>query len=253
MMKRLMVLVLLMTVLWGKEGDCANKVPVPHTLVFAIGEWKPFISEEFEGYGPVVKLVDSLCEKAGFECFYEFMPWKRAWLSAQSGQVDGTFAWILSEKRAGEMHSIEKPLFEIPGAVFYRKDVFKNKPDITSYDSFIGKNYRVVDVRGYYSGQELMKRGVDVHIVNNDISRWKMMARGAMDITIHELPAAVEGKKYIPDFDEKIGTIILPNPKSYHIFYSRISEKHKKLPEKMKWLKKVMQETDFRVEGIEGL
>lgn len=253
MVKRLIILLLFITVFWGKEDDCSGKVPVPHTLVFAIGEWKPFIGEELEGYGPVVKVVDSLCKKAGFECYYEFMPWKRAWLSAQSGQVDGTFAWVYSKKRAGEMHHIEKPLFEVPGAVFYRKKAFKKKPDITSYDSFIGKNYRIVDVRGYFSGQELMKRGVDVHIVNNDISRWKMMARGAMDITIHEAPSAVEGRVYIPDFDNTIGTIVLPNPQRYHIFYSRIAEKYKKLPEKMKWLGKVMRESDFRVEGIEGL
>lgn len=251
-MKQLIAVLLFLTVLWGEEGY-VNKVPVPHTLVFAIGEWKPFIGEELEGYGPAVKLVDSLCKEAGFECYYEFMPWKRAWLSAQSGQVDGTFAWMLTDMRKNEMHHIGKPLFNVPKAVFYRKEAFSKAPEIQSLEDFVGKGYRIVDVRGYYSAQELTRMGENVHIVNNEVSRWKMIARGAMDITTMEAAGHVEGRKYIKNFDREIGTIILPNTKNYYIFYSRIADKYRKLPEKMRWLEKVMNKTEFHIEGIDDL
>lgn len=224
----------------------ANRIP--HTLSFAIGEWKPFISEEAEGYGPVVRLVDAVCREAGFECTYEFMPWKRAWVAAKTGNYDGTFAWAYSDKRIQEMHYISKKLLEIPSAIFYRKAAFETAPEWTSLDDLAGKGYRIVDVRGYFFGQELQRKGTDVHIVNSDDLRWKMMAQGKMDVTVYELPSGmIDGRRIVPEFDQQVAYITLPKKTDFYLFFSRVRPDEKLLQKKMRVFEEVFEQGDFQI------
>lgn len=63
------------------------------SLTFAIGEYPPYISSQFDGYGVIPTLVARAFARKGYSVEFEFFPWKRAYVLAANGTFDGTLAW----------------------------------------------------------------------------------------------------------------------------------------------------------------
>ncbi len=86
-------LTLFVALVFSSANALAEKV------VFAIGEWPPYVSSEMANYGYTTELVSAICREAGITPVYKFYPWARAEQLVQEGKVFGSFAYAITETR----------------------------------------------------------------------------------------------------------------------------------------------------------
>lgn len=201
------------------------------------------------GYGPSARVVTEACERAGYACEFEFMPWKRAWETAKHGKVHGTFIWSYSDDRAQEMMPSDEVVGWSRTHAFYNKKKFPKGLDVKSYQE--AGQYAVVGVREYIQTLRMQKMGIDVHIVNNSALAYKMLALHRADIYIENpLVARTEIALMIPEYKDDIvqSPGIIEESKMF-IFFSRIHPESLKVKNKMDAALKSMHEEGL-VEAI---
>lgn len=70
------------------------------TLHFATEDFEPFNwGSAGKATGPMVEVVQSVCQTAGLNCPIEVLPWRRALAMAEDGQLDGVFALMKTPAR----------------------------------------------------------------------------------------------------------------------------------------------------------
>ncbi|MDJ0745044.1 MAG: hypothetical protein QNJ32_17015 [Xenococcaceae cyanobacterium MO_167.B27] len=134
------------------------------TIEIAVGEWKPFVTEDFEGYGEVPELITAILQEMGYQPVYKFMPWGQAEKIVRENEKDTgsrvTFPYRDTTKRKGEFLISEKPVFQECIRLFYNSDkVSRNKPLIISLSKDL-KKYKIGYVSeegGYQYPEELDK------------------------------------------------------------------------------------------------
>lgn len=85
-MPRLPALILLLTCL---SCTAAAAEPARSSVRLATLEWPPYVGAELPGQGYAAEAVRLACARSGIGVRYDFMPWARALLLAQRGDVDG--------------------------------------------------------------------------------------------------------------------------------------------------------------------
>lgn len=119
----------------------------------AIGEWKPFVTEDFEGYGEITELVSAILEKMAHKPHYQFMSWGQAENIVRKNEKDReprvTFPYRDSNQRRREFLISEQPVFENCIRFFYNeKKINQNQPlAISSIDELKAKSLKI----GYVS------------------------------------------------------------------------------------------------------
>lgn len=96
-------------------GGLAGLAAVPAWAQARVSE-RHFVSEPFppytyaahgqsgEGAGPMVDVLQAVCQKLGWRCPVEVMPWRRALGLAQTGSVHGVFAVVDTPERRAYFH-----------------------------------------------------------------------------------------------------------------------------------------------------
>lgn len=119
----------------------------------AVGEWKPFITEDFEGYGEITELVSAILEQMDHKPDYQFMSWGQAEKIVRKNEKDSeprvTFPYRDSNKRRREFLISDQPVFENCIRFFYNeKKINQNQPlEISSIDELKSKSLTI----GYVS------------------------------------------------------------------------------------------------------
>lgn len=174
-------------------------------VVFATGEYPPYISEQAPDMGPVARIVTEACRRAGIEPVFEFLPWKRASVSVLNGQYVASFHWARTAAREqkGFLFS-EQPVVTAPTVVFYRRSKF---PEGVTFDAWSDlKAHRIVGVNGYWYQDEFRKLDIPAHYVNRPVQAWKMLESGRADVYVDNLhPGFTDAKHSVPDFLEDLG------------------------------------------------
>lgn len=78
----------------------------------ANGDWPPYLSKNLPHYGAASHIVSEAFEAVDLDVHYEFFPWKRSYILAQKGQLDGTLVWVRSEDREKHFHYSDIVIFE---------------------------------------------------------------------------------------------------------------------------------------------
>lgn len=69
------------------------------SICLTSGEWPPYMEAKLPHGGPLSLIIEQAFALEGVEVRWQFYPWARAMLMAQSGRCDGTAVWSSSAKR----------------------------------------------------------------------------------------------------------------------------------------------------------
>ena len=130
------------------------------TIEIAVGEWKPFVTEDFEDYGEVPELITATLEEMGYQPVYQFMPWGQAEKMVRENEKDTglrvTFPYTKTKKREDEFVTSSQPVFKACIRFFYNtnKVAGDEPPSISSINDL--KKYKIgyVSQRGGYQYPE---------------------------------------------------------------------------------------------------
>jgi polar amino acid transport system substrate-binding protein len=76
-------------------------VGAEEVVVFAVGEWAPYVGASLPDYGSAARTVRAACEAAGLRPKFEFYPWLRAELRVRDGLAFGSFPYQRIPEREG--------------------------------------------------------------------------------------------------------------------------------------------------------
>ena len=93
-----------------------NSVFARDQIRISTGEWGPFISQELEHQGFMLRIIKEAFALENVDVSWGFFPWKRAMLYAKNGKWDATAVWVYSADRASHF------LFSDP--IIKNSDVF---------------------------------------------------------------------------------------------------------------------------------
>ncbi|MBU1168107.1 MAG: transporter substrate-binding domain-containing protein [Proteobacteria bacterium] len=208
-------------------------------VVFAIGEWAPFVGEKMENAGPTAEIISLACKKTGLKPDYQYMPWSRAYLMVKNGTAVGTFPWSCNAERAAEIFCPETPIMVSKDYVYYLKDAFPNGIMATKLEDL--KPYKLVGILSYWYDKPAKEMGLDMHLVSNGESALKMIHAGRKDAYIeNELVAPHEIKMVFPDDFNKFTHSSEPiRTSDMFVLFSRV---HPDAPDVMKKIDKALKE-----------
>jgi polar amino acid transport system substrate-binding protein len=74
---------------WAADGE----------VVFAVGEWAPYVGESLPGHGYAASIVRAACGAAGLRARFEFYSWPRAEARVAEGLAFATFPFVSLPER----------------------------------------------------------------------------------------------------------------------------------------------------------
>ncbi|MEH0022838.1 MAG: transporter substrate-binding domain-containing protein [Desulfobacter sp.] len=157
------------------------------TLVFATGEWSPFIGEALPDYGLHSKILKDVFKEAGHEVEFEFMPWKRVYELTKKGDYIASFTWSKTQERQDQMLYPQNELSLSKEVGFYKKSKFPGGLSVSSLEDIKAQGLKVVGIASYWYEKPLKKMGIKVHIVSTGELAWKMLNGGRADIMIENI------------------------------------------------------------------
>lgn len=92
------------------------------TVKVAIGEWRPYTSENLKHYGVVSRIITEAFATQDINVEYGFFPWARALEYTKTGQWNATGVWSYSEEREAFFH-YSAPVLEVRTVLFHLKSI----------------------------------------------------------------------------------------------------------------------------------
>ncbi len=99
----------------------ATQVLAAETIRLASGEWVPYQSKSLKHSGVVSRIVTEAFALGGVTVEYEYYPWKRGYVFAENGELDGTFLWFDTAERRAAFY-VSEPVIDIQYVFFHLKD-----------------------------------------------------------------------------------------------------------------------------------
>lgn len=196
-------------------------------VVFAAGEYPPYLSETAEGFGVAAQIVTEACRRANIKSTLNFMPWSRAEYDTAQGKYIASIAWVRTPEREKRFAYSRYPVvIGTPSAAFYKRSMFAKPPVINSWADLAKLD--VVGVNSYWYKEYFENAGVKAFYVSNAELAWKLLELDRKAIYVDSLKTGlIESKKFIPQhaneieyvslaFDKTDGYIIYPlnNPQA---------------------------------------
>ena len=200
------------------------------TLKVATGEYSPTIGANLKHGGYATHMLTLAFESQGIKLDINFMPWKRAMVSAQKGDYDLTFYWFCSDERQKDFYCGES-LIQSEIYFFHLKSLDFDWQD---YDDL--EPYFVGLTAGYHYSDELaqmLREGeLNSHVTTRDIDNVNMLLANRIDIfpmTILEGSYLIHNR-FPPESAEKITY----HPKALlkptgHPLFPKVNEKSNEL------------------------
>ncbi len=191
-------------------------------IVFAVGEWAPFIGKNLPGYGPVGRLATTICQEAGLTAEFEFLPWSRSLTLVKKGRRIATLPWAKRKEMSQDFHLSQVPLFVSRKMIYFVKEKYPGGINASSLEQLRG--YNIVGIQSYWYEKEAELIGLDIHLVPSAQNAWKLLITGRKDVFIeNDLVAMADMKNFIPDDMSGIGQSTVPiNQANMFILFSRV-------------------------------
>ncbi len=195
LMRHLLLIILFLTLsrlVWGE------------TLTVATGEFVPYCSSSAPHKGFANHILSEAFRTQGYELEFDFLPWKRAMLQAESGDYDMTSWWIYNEERDKKFLFSEAILVRTVN-FFHLKDKSFNWQHIDDLS-----RYRLGVTRGYaYSeafSDYLKLNPENIHEASSDELNFKMLLRNRIDVFPIDVVTGLEilRTKFAPDVIHRI-------------------------------------------------
>lgn len=153
-------------------------------VVFAIGEWPPYVSSEMANYGYTTEIISAICREAGITPVYKFYPWARAQQLVQDGKVFGSFAYAINNARKSKY--LISDVFQYGDNVFvyYDGNIKITDKIITSKDLNDLKSLSFGVALGDFMREEYEVRGLKHYEVKNTQQLIKMLKAKRIDMIV---------------------------------------------------------------------
>lgn len=189
-MYRIFVVIIALVVLWPGQHVHAQE-----SVVISSGEWPPFFSNHLPGGGLGNRIVTEAFAEVGVTVDFDYLPWKRAYESADRGPAQGSSGWLkLPERERRFLFS--DPIFHSARVFFHRKDShfhWETPEDMKDYriavtlgsadeidlESIMASGKGSMDIAiSYEAGMKKLAAGrVDAYFCNVDVGRYILHKR----------------------------------------------------------------------------
>ncbi|WP_028865729.1 substrate-binding periplasmic protein [Psychromonas aquimarina] len=152
------------------------KVISNEVVVFAVGEWPPYVSARNDNDKIAEVIVSEALKLEGVDVEYEYFPWKRSLERVEDGIYAGTFPWWSNEKRQVDFIINKEPVIGANEVFFHLKSTdFK-------WDSFDDlKNYKIGGNLSYSHVEQLESKGIKVDVAPKEELSFKKLLSGRID------------------------------------------------------------------------
>lgn len=151
------------------------------TVVFAEGEWAPFVSESLPNNGATGELVRATMKAVGMDVKYEFFDnWNRSKVLVQKGERAASFPWGKNAEREAFAY-FSDPVQRSTEPFFYLKSKLGDW-DYTGLDSL--KPLKVAGIRGYYHVGVFEKAGIKMDMSSDLTTALKKLKAGRVDVVV---------------------------------------------------------------------
>ena len=159
-----------------------TQVSAQQTLkLAALDNYAPFSwSENGQGKGSDVEIVNELCLRLNIRCTVIFLPWKRALVETEYGRIDGIIGAFTSLKRNEFAYSVPFPLHYSIVKVFVRNE---DAQDYKKVEDLQGKSVGIN--RGFHLSKQIddaVESGFfDMQVANNSEANISKLLQGRIE------------------------------------------------------------------------
>lgn len=152
------------------------------TVKLGIGDWPPYFAQNLKHGGSFAYIVTQAFGAAGYGVSDTFLPWKRALAMAQSGELDGSPGWKVTDERR-KSFLFSDPVIVSTSVFFHLKSAAISWH---SLDDLKGK--RIGVTAGYSYGPAFDAAVQDKRLVTDaaedDLTAFKMLLGGRTDLLV---------------------------------------------------------------------
>ncbi|MEE1674402.1 transporter substrate-binding domain-containing protein [Agarivorans aestuarii] len=158
----------------------ALPVRAAELVTLSSGEWPPFTSKSLAHQGFYSEIVRQAFALENYEVQYQFLPWARAYMYVEQGNVDGSLTWAKTHDKEQEV------LFSEP--VFWHNKVFfhlSHQPfSWQNIDSLKTLNIGATEkyTYGYAFDLAAEQSELKVEYVSSDLLNLKKLLAGRIDV-----------------------------------------------------------------------
>lgn len=159
----------------------AGSTAAPQTVTISTGEYPPWTGARLPDNGYVNHIINEAFASLGIEVKFVYLPWKRAFEAAKSGDYDATSYWFESKERRKWM------LFSDP-VIQNRNVFFQRSTDKPIHWEQLNdlSPYRMSATIGFTYTEEfheaIAKQELQVTMVPTDLQNIKMLMSGRVDL-----------------------------------------------------------------------
>lgn len=172
----------------------------PRQLTISSGEWVPYVSQHLPGGGILAQIVSAAFATEKITVTYQYYPWSRSLMLAQTGAVAGTLPW---------QHTLERGNYFL-----YSTTLTYERPVIISFQPAINQELKSLDdlkgmtvgtIRGYSYGTDFeraAKAGLfKTSQTNSEEQNLRKLLEGRIDAVIadEEVIANIINRLLSPD------------------------------------------------------
>lgn len=201
------------------------------TIRLASGEWAPYQSKNLKHAGYVSRIVSEAFALEGIRAEFDYFPWKRSYILAERGELDGTFLWFGTPERRTVFY-ISDPIIDVKYVFFHMKSLaFKwERTDDLKKDYIIGCTL------GYDYGESFQKaeKKKKIRVIRkyNDEKNLALLFAGKIQLFPCELESGIELiRKIIPQDQQHLVTYH-PTPLKadpHHLLLSKQIKENKEI------------------------
>ncbi len=158
-------------------------------VLFATGEWEPYVSEKMPNYGYAAELVSAICEAGGIKPVFKFYPWNRAEKMVEDGSVFAAFPYAISEDRKVKFDFSEPIFYNSPKFIYYIKNK-KTEQEIPFKELSDLKNYKIGYLSGSWYEEKLAAAGLTLEKPSKIEQVVMMLQAGRIDFMVDDYTAA---------------------------------------------------------------
>lgn len=150
-------------------------------IEFAVGEWKPLVSEKSPGNGIIPSRLEPVFNAMGIKATYRFFPWSRAYKQVIGGQFLLSVGWIKNKERTSQVVFSKRPIYQTETALFHLKNrtiKFESFKDLVGLKIGITRDY----AQGAEFSAAIKEYGLTVEVASSDELNMKKLLSGRIDV-----------------------------------------------------------------------
>ncbi len=149
-------------------------------IAVVMGEWPPYTSRNLTHHGVTGRIISESFALSGIKVKFQFPPWNKAYVSAETGNRDVAGVWFHSQERQKEFYYSDA-IGESSHYFFHLKGSSLNWNNVDGLQEIrVGRKTNTVEVDEFLAGKTT--KILKVHHVDSDRQAFQLMYLKQIDI-----------------------------------------------------------------------